>query len=106
MNKKNQILILFLVFGAVIAAAAVYGMHHPPALLSPKGVVAAKERSLMIEATLLMLIVVVPVYVLTFLIVWRYHESNRHARYEPDWDGDRRLEFTWWAVPTLIISIL
>jgi cytochrome o ubiquinol oxidase subunit 2 len=106
MNKRNQIVILFLVLGAVLVAAAVYGIHHPPALLSPRGVVAARERRLMITATLLMLIVVIPVYVLTFLIVWRYHESNRHVRYEPDWDGDRRLEFTWWAVPTIIIAIL
>jgi cytochrome o ubiquinol oxidase subunit 2 len=106
MNKKNQILILFLIFGVILAAAAVYVAGHPVALLNPRGVIATKERSLMIMATLLMLVVVIPVYILTFLIVWRYHESNHGARYEPDWDGDRRLEFTWWAVPTLIITIL
>lgn len=106
MNRKSQILVLLLILAVVLAGAAFYIFKHPPALLTPKGVIAAKERSLMITATLLMLIVVTPVYVMTFLIVWRYHESNHHARYEPDWDGDRRLEFAWWAVPTLIITIL
>jgi cytochrome o ubiquinol oxidase subunit II len=106
MNKKNQILILFLIFGVMLAGAAIFVLNHPPALLNPKGIIAAKERSLMITATLLMLIVVVPVYFLTFFIVWRFHESNHAARYEPNWDGDRRLETTWWAVPTFIIAVL
>jgi cytochrome o ubiquinol oxidase subunit 2 len=106
MNKKNQILALFLIFGAILAAAIIYVVVKPPALLNPKGVIAARERSLMLTATLLMLVVVIPVYALTFFIVWRYHEGNPKARYEPDWDGNRRLEFTWWAVPGLIITIL
>jgi cytochrome o ubiquinol oxidase subunit II len=106
MNKKNYVIILFFILAVVLAAAAFYISHHPVALLNPKGTIASRERSLMITATLLMLIVVVPVYFLTFFIAWRYREGNRKARYEPDWAGSRRLELTWWAVPTVIITIL
>jgi cytochrome o ubiquinol oxidase subunit 2 len=60
----------------------------------------------MITATLLMLIVVIPVFVLTAFIAWRYQEGNTKAKYTPDWDHNTILEFTWWALPLLIISIL
>jgi cytochrome o ubiquinol oxidase subunit 2 len=90
---------------ALIGLAIWQVSHSNVAVLNPKGSIGGRERSLMITATILMLIVVVPVYVLTFLIATRYHEDKK-AKYTPDWDGDRRLEFTWWAVPSAIIFIL
>ena len=38
-------------------------------MLNPKGMIALKERNLMIIATLLMLIVVIPVLLITFMCV-------------------------------------
>lgn len=79
---------------------------HSIVLLNPKGMIAEKQRALMIEAVLLMLIVVVPVFVLTFGIAWRYRASNKKAKYSPDWDHSRILESIWWLVPLAIMSVL
>ena len=76
------------------------------AVLNPKGVVASRERQLMITTVLLGLIVVVPVYVMTFVIAWRYREGNKKARYSPDLAGNVFAELAWWGIPLAIISIL
>jgi cytochrome o ubiquinol oxidase subunit II len=48
----------------------------------------------------------VPVMVLVVLFAWRYRQSNKAARYEPDWDHSTHLELVIWAVPLLIIICL
>ena len=54
-------------------------------LLDPKGQVGVDERSLIITATLLMLIVVIPVIVMTLVFAWKYRASNTKATYRPNW---------------------
>jgi cytochrome o ubiquinol oxidase subunit II len=76
------------------------------AVLEPKGPVAEQQRSLMITATLLSLLVVVPVFALTFGIAWRYRASNTKARYMPEWDHNKLAEAVWWGVPLLLITVL
>ncbi len=75
-------------------------------VLNTKGVVASKEKRLIIESTLLMLLVIVPVYILTFSIAWKYRATNKKALYQPDFDHHRGLEAAWWAIPGVIIVIL
>jgi cytochrome o ubiquinol oxidase subunit 2 len=75
-------------------------------VLDPAGDVAAQQRDLVLEATALMLIVIVPVIVLTLVFARRYRASNHAARYEPDWDHSTQLELVIWAVPLLIIICL
>ncbi|KEA64646.1 Cytochrome O ubiquinol oxidase subunit II [Marinobacterium lacunae] len=75
-------------------------------ILAPKGQVAADEKSLIITATLLMLIVVIPVIVLTLYFAWRYRASNTRATYTPKWAHSNRIELVVWLVPCLIVSIL
>ncbi len=60
----------------------------------------------MIFASLLSLVVVIPVFGLTFWIAWKYRASNTRARYRPDWDGSRVLEAIWWLVPLVLIMVL
>ncbi len=76
------------------------------AVLNPKGIIAASERHLFIFATLLMLVVVVPVIVLTFVIAWRYRATNTKAKYSPEWSHSNLLEIIWWTIPCIIIIIL
>jgi cytochrome o ubiquinol oxidase subunit 2 len=106
MNDKEKIGLLLLVLVGILAAAGLYMISHDISLLSSSGMIASQERHLIIVSTLLMLIVVLPVYLMTFLIVWRYRESNTKAKYMPDWDHGRSIELTWWAIPGLIILIL
>jgi cytochrome o ubiquinol oxidase subunit 2 len=83
-----------------------YVSHFNVEVLNPKGIVAQDERRLIIFTVLLGLIVVVPVYVMTFAIAWKYREGNKKAKYRPDWDHNVAIESVWWGIPTAIILIL
>jgi cytochrome o ubiquinol oxidase subunit 2 len=75
-------------------------------LLHPAGAVAKEQGHLVVVATLLMLIVIIPVMVLTVAFAWHYRKSNTRATYAPDWDHSTQLELVIWAVPLLIIIAL
>jgi cytochrome o ubiquinol oxidase subunit 2 len=75
-------------------------------VLNPSGDVAAQERTLLLFATGLMLLIILPVMALTVLFCWRYRQTNTTARFEPDWDHSTQLELVIWAAPLLIIIVL
>lgn len=109
MNKKLKIILIsgvVLATLAVTALASWYLSSHNIAILNPKGVVAEDQKSLLITATLLMALVVVPVLFLIFSIAWRYREGNKKAKYSPDLAGNRFAETIWWLIPFAIIVVL
>ena len=75
-------------------------------VLHPFGAVAAQQGHLIVVATILMLLIVVPVLVLTALFAWNYRQSNASATYSPVWDHSTALELVIWAAPLLIIIAL
>lgn len=76
------------------------------AVLQPMGIIASQQRDLLILATLLMLVIVIPVFVLTFFIAWKYRADNPKAKYTPEWDHNLKLESLWWGFPCAIILVL
>ncbi len=79
---------------------------HSVAILEPAGKIAREQKDLLLFGTALSLFVVVPVFILTIYIVWKYREGNKTARYMPNWDHNRKLEAVWWLLPTVLITIL
>ncbi|MEM7732195.1 MAG: ubiquinol oxidase subunit II [Pseudomonadota bacterium] len=75
-------------------------------LLNPNGDVAAQKGDLIVYATVLMLIVILPVMALTVFFAMKYREDNKSATYAPDWDHSISLEIVIWAVPLAIIICL
>jgi cytochrome o ubiquinol oxidase subunit 2 len=75
-------------------------------VMNPMGDVALQQRNLVIIATVLMLLIVVPVIVATVMFAYKYRASNGDARYEPDWDHSTQLELLIWAAPLLIVICL
>lgn len=59
----------------------------------------------MVTATLLMLLIIVPVMLLTVFFAWKYREGAG-ARYEPEWHHSTQLELGIWGAPLLIIIAL
>jgi len=76
------------------------------AVLDPKGTIAAQQKDLLIFASALSLIIIVPVFALTFGIVWKYHEGSKRAKYMPNWASSKRAEALWWGIPLILIVIL
>lgn len=95
----------FLQAAALLAAASLLSGCNL-VVFNPAGDIAARQGQLIIAATVLMLIVIVPVIALTFWFAWRYRASNRNATYTPDWDHSTQLELVIWGVPLLIIIAL
>lgn len=77
-------------------------------VLNPAGDVAAQQGDLVVVATLLMLLIIVPVIALTLLFAWRYRQGSRHAEtdYAPDWHHSTKLELVIWAAPLVIVIAL
>ncbi len=106
MGKKQRV-IFIVTLGVLIIGMLVFLFTRSNVLvLQPAGNVADQQRDLIIIATLLMLIVVLPVFILTGLIAWRYREGNKKATYSPNLDGSHVLETIWWIIPLAIISVL
>lgn len=75
-------------------------------VLNPAGDVAAQQGNLVVIATALMLLIIVPVMALIALFAWRYRHANTDATYTPDWHHSTALELVIWAAPLLIIISL
>lgn len=105
MVKKYKILgglVLVVLLGVVVQR---FFARHPMAILSPAGPVAHSERNLIYATMLLSLLVVIPVFVLLFVISYKYREG-RHQKYTPEVDGNRMIETIWWTIPTLLIIVV
>ena len=74
-------------------------------VLFPKGMIALKERNLLFVIQAIMLLVVVPVYIFTFIFSWRYRAHNS-AKYDPDLVDNRLLEYFWWGIPLVLTGVI
>ena len=74
--------------------------------LDPQGPVGKSERLILLDATAIMLAVVVPVIILTFCFAWWFRSGNRRAQYRPEWEYSGRIEMIVWAIPALVILFL
>lgn len=104
--KKWFIALVFTLFALSIALLFVYIHNHSIPVLHPKGQIAIEQRDLIAIAFLLMCIVVIPAYLLTFVFAWKYHDKNKKSKYTPDWAHSTLGETIWWGVPCVIIAIL
>jgi cytochrome o ubiquinol oxidase subunit 2 len=109
MNKLSRPLIALLLFAGIISLVilalqpvAIYHYRDFIALLFPKGIIALKERNLLFLLQAIMLIVVVPVYILTFIFAWKYRAGNKKAKYDPDLVDHKIAEYFWWGIPAII----
>ena len=87
-------------------AAAPLAACRQAGVLDPQGPVASAERLLMIDATAIMLVVVLPVIVATLGFAWWYRASNPRAVRSLDESYEGRVEFVIWSIPALIVILL
>ena len=75
-------------------------------MLDPQGPIGAAERTILLNATAIMLAVVIPVIVLTLAFAWWFRASNAKAKYLPDWEYSGHVELVVWSIPTLVVMFL
>jgi len=76
------------------------------AMLLPDGWVAFKERNILFFVQGLMLLIVIPVFILTFIFAWKYRAGNIKANYDPNWNDNPIAECIWWGIPFLAVIII
>ncbi len=99
------ILLLFL----IMQPLTILKFRNYIAILFPKGIIALEERNLLLIIQALMLLVILPVYIFTFIFSWKYNVYHPKAKYDPDLVDNRLAEYIWWGIPclmTLIVSLL
>lgn len=106
MNKKHLIPGLLVVSVVALLCALFFQNLNSLAVLNPAGEIASKQKNLLVFTLLLSLVVVIPVFVMTFWFAWKYRETNSTAKYSPDWDHSLVAEAVWWTVPLILILIL
>jgi cytochrome o ubiquinol oxidase subunit 2 len=106
MKKLIKSVFLFLVLATLVTVGVTLVKNGHFALLNPQGMIALKERNLIIIPVLLMLCIVIPVYIMTFLIAWRYRAENHKAKYTPDKSANKLLELSWWIIPSIVVLIM
>lgn len=100
-------IILFLIL--ILQPIEVLRFQNFIAVLFPKGIIASQELDLLLIIQALMLLVIIPVYVLTFIFSWKYRADHPKEKYDPDLVDHKLAEIIWWGIPcvlTLIIGAL
>ncbi len=75
-------------------------------VLDPVGPVGAGDAKILIDATVIMLAIVIPTILLAFWMAWHYRASNTKAEYLPYWSYSGRIEAVVWSIPILTIMFL
>ncbi len=75
-------------------------------VLDPQGPIAAAQRLILLNATAIMLAVIVPVMIATVLIAWWFRAGNKRATRRPQWTYSGVLEVVVWGIPLLVILFL
>ncbi|MCU4675134.1 ubiquinol oxidase subunit II [Catenovulum sp. 2E275] len=75
-------------------------------ILDPKGQIGIDEKNLIIIATVLMLLVVIPVIVMTLYFAWKYRDSRTDEIYAPKWAHSTKIETIVWIIPIIIVAVL
>lgn len=74
-------------------------------VLSPSGEVGVQERNLIIFATVIMSLIVIPVIIATLYFANKYRSTNNNE-YEPDWHHSNKIEAFVWIIPCIVVAIL
>src|SRR3569832_1112882 len=67
-------------------------------VLDPLGPVGSDDATILIDATAIMLAIVIPTILLAFWMAWRYRASNTKAEYLPNWSYSGRIETKVWSI--------
>ena len=95
---------LLLLFVLLMQPVGVYHFQEYIALLFPAGKIAREERNLLFILQALMLLVVLPVYILTFIFSWKYRaRKDSPEKYEPEMVDSTLAEFIWWGLPIVLV---
>lgn len=92
---------------AAVAATVILGLQGcSSGVLDPAGPVALGNKTVLTNALIIMLGIVVPTILATLLFAWWFRAGNARATYRPDFTYSGKVELLVWSVPALVIIFL
>lgn len=111
-KKRNPVFYMLVISGCLLflflllQPLQLYLFGESIPIIFPTGWVAFKERGLLFFIQALMLIVMIPVFIFTFIFSWHYRADNRKAVYDPDLTDHKIAEIIWWGLPLILVTII
>jgi cytochrome o ubiquinol oxidase subunit 2 len=75
-------------------------------VLDPQGPIGAAQRLILLDATAIMLAIIIPVIVLVLGCAWWFRASNSRAQYLPTFEYSGPIELVVWSIPALVVMFL
>ncbi len=95
-----------LVLAIGLLATTIISLNLNIDVLNPQGIVANKQKDLLLFTTMLGMVVIIPVFVMLFGFAYKYRASNTKAKHAPDEKDSWLFEVIWWGIPIIIVGIL
>jgi len=95
----------YVVLAVVLIAVATLG-GCTGGVIDPKGPIASAELLIMLNATGIMLAIVIPTMLATLGFAYWFRASNERARYLPEFDYSGRLELLVWSIPVMTVLLV
>lgn len=97
---------LILLFVLLMQPIGVLSFERYIDVLFPAGIIGIEQRNLLLIIQALMLLVILPVYILTFVFSWRYRANGSKKLYDPHLVDNVLAEVIWWGLPLVITAII
>jgi cytochrome o ubiquinol oxidase subunit 2 len=75
-------------------------------VLFPQGEIAWRQLHLLLLLQAIMLIVVLPIFVMAYVIFWKYSANRNKGEYDPNFNDSWIAELVWWGLPCIIVGAL
>src|SRR5882724_2181949 len=105
-NHKFKIILAIFLIVDVLFFLYLLVNGHIVALLEPKGVIALKEKGLILEVLLICMAVVIPVFCTAIYIIWKYRAEKKSENYQPNLQSSVFKEAILWSISIITISII
>lgn len=103
--KQKVIIALLLIIDFVLIIKLLIG-DSTVALLDPQGFIAERQRNLILFAIALSSTIVIPVFILYFIIVSKYKAGSNRKAQDSDKQQNLLVQLSWWLIPMFVIFIL
>jgi cytochrome o ubiquinol oxidase subunit 2 len=104
MKKKFLLGMLAIVIGVI--GIVIVLANENTLVLHPKGIIAQSELELIVTNIILMLLIIIPTYLLLFVVVWKYCIKAKTAKYDPDHTHGLIGELLMWGLPSIIVAVM
>lgn len=75
-------------------------------VLFPKGLIGLEQRNLLFIIQAIMLFIMIPVFIFTFIFSWKYRHTNPKGDYDPELVDNWIAEIFWWSIPLVLTAII